>query len=240
MLRKAWRLIWGGEEGWWGVEIRKVGSLFAWIWRSKHEYLEKEITQRVNYVFLDGFKFTGRRLGLLPGDVNLCCGPSLFRKSGSLSLTFHLIQIIINYQLALKTIWGGESCLETPSQSGTTLHLPKGFDIIILPECIIEVILLLTCLSFYKVGFRISPGSIRGGHPNQFLSSFICSHILRQVWAWCCGKRTRHDHLCFLQSAAVWSDRGDYMIVRLVLWQGVQKGTWPNMGFRKLPRGDNN
>lgn len=75
------------------------------IWMSKHEYWEKGITQRVeNCVFLDGIKFIGRRLGLLPGYVNLCCGPCLFPESGSLSLTFHLVQIIVNYQLVLKTI----------------------------------------------------------------------------------------------------------------------------------------
>lgn len=67
---------------------RKVGSLFGWIWMSKHEYLEKGITQRVeNCVLLDGIKFIGRRLGLLPSYINLCCGSCLFQESGSLSLT---------------------------------------------------------------------------------------------------------------------------------------------------------
>lgn len=80
---------------------RKVGSLFGWILMSKHVYWEKGITQRVEIcVFLDEIKFARRRLGLLPGYVNLCCGPCLFLES----LNFHLVQITVNYQLVLKTI----------------------------------------------------------------------------------------------------------------------------------------
>jgi hypothetical protein len=55
--------------------------------------------------FLDKVKkFAGRGTGLLPGCVNFCCGPCLFLELGSLSLTFYLVQITVNYQLVFKTI----------------------------------------------------------------------------------------------------------------------------------------
>ena len=43
----------------------------CWLWKSKHVYWKKELTQRVEIcVFLGEVKFTGRRLDLLPGCVN--------------------------------------------------------------------------------------------------------------------------------------------------------------------------
>lgn len=87
------------------LKRRKLGSLPCWIWKSKPVYWEKGITGRVEIcIFLDEIKkLTGGRLGLLPGCVNFCRGPCLFLESGSLSLTFHLVQITVNYQLVLKT-----------------------------------------------------------------------------------------------------------------------------------------
>lgn len=99
-----------GTEGEKGLEMDFEGEGGweppCWIWKSKHVYWEKGVTQRVEIcVFLDEIKkFTGRRPSLLPGCVNFYCGPCLFLESGSLSLTFHLVQITVNYQLVLKTV----------------------------------------------------------------------------------------------------------------------------------------